>query len=281
MNYRHIYHAGNFADVVKHYILSLIMQKMHEKEASFCAIDTHAGIGLYDLKAQEVEKTLEYQSGIQKLFDSPSVEASFEAYLKIIARYNHGHDQLVCYPGSPYILQAFLRKQDRLRLSELHPQDYDTLQQQFKHDPQVEVFHQSGYVSLKSLLPPPERRGVILIDPPFEKREEFDHLLKGIVDAYKRFATGIYLIWFPLKNSENVKKFYANLKALHIPKILCVEFYTNKNEASFKLSGSGLIMINPPWQIDQVLTSSLKTLMSYLSCTEKGEANVFWLADEF
>lgn len=280
MNYRHIYHAGNFADVIKHYVLSLVMQKMHEKETPFCAIDTHAGIGLYDLKAQEVEKTLEYQGGIQKLFELAAVEASFEAYLKIVASYNHGYDQLVCYPGSPYILRAFLRKQDRLRLSELHPQDYATLQQHFKHDSQVEVFHQSGYISLKSLLPPSERRGVILIDPPFEKREEFDDLLKGIVNAYKRFATGIYLIWFPLKDLNNVKKFYANLKALHIPKILCVEFYTNKSEASLKLSGSGLIMINPPWQIDQILTTNLKILMSYLSCTGKGEANVFWLTDD-
>jgi len=279
MNYRHIYHAGNFADVLKHYILSLVMQKMHEKEAPFCAIDTHAGIGLYDLSTQEVGKTLEYQGGIQKIFDRPSVEASFEAYLKIVAGYNLGQTQLTYYPGSPCILKAFLRKQDRLRLSELHPEDYETLRQLFKHNSQVEVFHQNGYVSLKSLLPPPERRGVILIDPPFEKRDEFNHLLKGIQEAYKRFATGIYLIWYPLKDKTSIQKFYADIKALYIPKILCVEFYTNEIEASLKLSGCGLIIINPPWQIDKVLTSTLQILLSYLSCNERGKVNIFLIAN--
>jgi 23S rRNA (adenine2030-N6)-methyltransferase len=280
MNYRHIYHAGNFADVFKHFILCLIMQKMHEKEIPFCAIDTHAGIGLYDLKVQEVGKTLEYQEGIQKLFNQVSIEKPFEAYIKVVSNYNAAGGELTYYPGSPCILRAFLRPQDRLRLSELHPADFETLRQYFKGDSQVEVFHQNGYITLKSLLPPPERRGVILIDPPFEKREEFSFLLKGIREAYKRFPTGIYLLWFPLKEQMSVQQFYANIKAMGIPKILCVEFLKDKIENAVKLAGCGLLIINPPWKIDQILSTSLKALLTYLSGTKRGKVHIFWISKE-
>lgn len=277
MNYRHIYHSGNFSDVVKHFVLTLIMQKMCEKDAPFCAIDSHAGIGLYDLGAHEVSRTLEYRGGIKKLCDQGSVDPVFKPYLDAVHVYNRGIGDLQWYPGSPCIMRAFLRQQDRLLLSELHPIDCETLKKNFRHDAQVQIFHQDGYVSLRALLPPLERRGVVLIDPPFEKKEEFDLVLKGILEAYRRFSTGIYLVWHPLKDRKGVQKFYDKLSAAGIAGILAVEFLVEKVPTSTKLNGCGLVIINPPWQLEEALTSSLKVLASYLGCHESGETKVMQL----
>lgn len=274
MNYRHIYHAGNFSDVVKHYVLSLLLQKLHEKEKAFSIIDTHAGIGVYNLQSQQALKTNEAQEGILKLLHSPQDKTLFEPYLRIIQRQKNGF-----YPGSPVISRAFLRPQDRLWLSELHPEDFQNLAQYFYKDPQVKVLHQDGYTSLKALLPLKEKRGLILIDPPFEERNEFKTLVNGLRESYRRFATGIYMIWFPIKELKPIKEFYAALKDLRIPKILSVEFLRNPPITPETLNGTGLVIINPPWKIEEKIVPALETLLKIFEFKE-GDVRLEWLCKE-
>ena len=274
MNYRHIYHAGNFADGVKHCVLTLLLQKLHEKEKAFSIIDTHAGIGIYDLQSQQASKTNEAQEGILKLLLSSQDKSFFEHYLKVIQNQKTGF-----YPGSPLISRAFLRPQDRLWLSELHPEDFQNLAQLFYKDPQVKVFHQDGYNSLKALLPPKEKRGLILIDPPFEERNEFKMLVNGLQESYRRFATGIYMIWFPIKDLKPIKEFYAALKELEIPKILTVEFLRKPPITPESLNGTGLIIVNPPWKIQEKIVPTLEMLLKIFEFKE-GYVRLEWLCEE-
>ncbi|AIL13201.1 hypothetical protein IM40_06325 [Candidatus Paracaedimonas acanthamoebae] len=274
MNYRHIYHAGNFSDVVKHYVLTLLLQKLHEKEKAFSIIDTHAGIGVYNLQSQQALKTNEAQEGILKLLHSSQDRSFFEQYLKVIQKQKTGF-----YPGSPVICRAFLRSQDRLWLSELHPEDFQSLTRYFDKDPQVKVLHQDGYTSLKALLPPREKRGFILIDPPFEERNEFKTLVNGLRESYKRFATGIYMIWFPIKDLKPIKEFYAALKGLEIPKILTVEFLRKPPITPEFLNGTGLIIVNPPWKIQEKIEPALERLLKIFEFTE-GYVRLEWLCGE-
>jgi 23S rRNA (adenine2030-N6)-methyltransferase len=274
MNYRHIYHAGNFSDVVKHYTLTLLLQKLHEKEKAFSIIDTHAGIGGYNLQSLQALKTNEAQEGIFKLLDSSQDKSLFEQYLKVVQSQEAGF-----YPGSPLISHALLRPQDRLWLSELHPDDFQSLAQLFYKDPQVKVLHQDGYTSLKSLLPPKEKRGLILIDPPFEDRNEFKALVNGVQESYKRFATGIYMLWFPIKNLKPIKEFYSALKGLDIPKILAVEFLRRPPVTPDILNGTGLVIINPPWKIEEKIVPALESLLKIFEFKE-GSVRLEWLSEE-
>ncbi len=274
MNYRHIYHAGNFLDVVKHFVLTLLLQKFHEKENAFSIIDTHAGIGAYKLDSVQALKTNEAQQGILKLLESPFDKSLFENYLRIIHVQKPG-----IYPGSPLISHAFLRPQDRLWLSELHPEDFKSLHQLFHNDPQVKVFQQDGYVSLKALIPPKERRGLILIDPPFEDRNEFKAITEGLYEGYKRFSTGVYMIWFPIKDLKPIKKFYASLKELKIPKILAVEFLRHQPTTPESLNGTGLIIVNPPWKLEEKMVPGLEILLKIFEFKE-GYIRLEWLSEE-
>lgn len=274
MNYRHIYHAGNFSDVVKHFVLTLLLQKLHEKEKAFSIIDTHAGIGLYNLQSTQALKTNEAEEGILKLLHSSQDKKLFEHYLKIV----QAEDSNV-YPGSPLISRAFLRPQDRLWLSELHPEDFQQLTRLFHKDPQVKVLHQDGYLSLKSLLPPKEKRGLILIDPPFEERNEFKTLINGLRESYKRFSTGIYMIWFPIKDLKPIKEFYTALKELEIPKILTIEFLKSPPTTPEALNGTGLIIVNPPWKIQEKIIPGLESLLKIFEF-KAGYTRSEWLREE-
>lgn len=274
MNYRHIYHAGNFADVVKHYVLTLLLQKLHEKEKPFSIIDTHAGIGMYNLHSLQALKTNEAQEGIFKLLSTLQDKSLFKDYLKIIHNQNPGF-----YPGSPVIARTFLRSHDRLWLSELHPEDFQSLTQIFYKDPQVKVFHQDGYTSLKAFLPPKEKRGLILIDPPFEERNEFKTLVNGLRESYRRFATGIYMIWFPIKDFKPIKGFYRALQELGINKILAVEFFKNSPLTPDTLNGTGLIIVNPPWKIEETMLPALEILLKIFEFKE-GYVRSEWLSQE-
>lgn len=271
MNYRHIYHAGNFADVFKHWILTLILAKLHDKPTPFCMLDTHASLGMYDLEHPHAQKTLEFTSGVAQLYGKNLAEP-FSAYMRIISAYKQNHG---VYPGSAAIMREFLRDNDRLLLNELHPEDYATLCENFGNDKQIKISQQDAYVALKSLLPPKERRGVILIDPPFEiENDEFALVVTGLGEALKRFATGIYVVWYPIKARHDLNKFYRSLAKLKPPTTLCVELHAQVSAAS-QLNGCGMIIVNPPWKLDQVLKRNLPKLVEYLQLQ-----NASWKVEE-
>jgi len=209
MNYRHIYHAGNFGDVFKHAILTLLIQNLLRKDTSFCYLDTHAGIGVYNLLSTAAQKTKEYESGIVKLLKCENYPKELDTYLGIVKKLHEGY-----YPGSPYIVRSLLRPIDRMILLELHDDDIITLKQQFWNDKQVAVHHYDGYQGLKAFLPPKEHRGLVFMDPPFEQPNEFDQIIVALKMATKRWATGIYAVWYPIKDLKAVNKFKNDLNSL-------------------------------------------------------------------
>lgn len=259
MNYRHIFHAGNFADVFKHWILTLLLEKLIEKPTPFCVIDTHAGLGVYDLKHLHAQKTLEQDSGVQRIVNTQLAPA-FQTYYNILYADNKPNE---IYPGSPKIIQAFLRSQDRLFASELHEEDYLTLKSNFADDKRVKVLHQNGYDAIKALLPPLEKRGLVFIDPPFEKTDEFEQIIAALKTGLKRFAHGIYAIWYPIKDQVRMQQFYRALRELPITRWLCLDLYANEAILN-QLNSCGMLIINPPWQLSEKLQTNMPYLLQYL-----------------
>ena len=259
MNYRHIYHAGNFADVFKHWILTLLLAKLTEKTTPFCIVDTHAGLGQYDLNNPNSQKTLEYSSGIEKIMTQIPGPA-FTDYYKIIAD-NYKNN---IYPGSPKIIQSFLRQNDRAFLSELHPEDYKVLCANFNNDKRIKIFNQDAYQTVRAVLPPLEKRGLVLIDPPFEQTDEFKQIIKALQQGLKRFAHGMYAIWYPIKDHDLVEEFYRDLASLKLEKVLRIEIHANTQILN-GLNSCGMVIINPPWQLEQQLEDNMPKLLEYLA----------------
>ncbi|TJW39086.1 MAG: 23S rRNA (adenine(2030)-N(6))-methyltransferase RlmJ, partial [Mesorhizobium sp.] len=226
MNYRHAYHAGNFADVVKHVVLSRLVEYLKQKDKAFRVIDTHAGIGRYDLSSSEAHKTGEWQGGIGRLIDaepSGAAAALLAPYLDAVRSLNPD-GAVKKYPGSPLIARHLLRKQDRLSAIELHPQDVAKLKALFASDFQTRVIELDGWLALGAHLPPKEKRGLVLVDPPFEEEGEFDRLVEGLQRAHKRWPGGIYALWYPVKDRKAVAAFRKALKETGIPKLLDIGF---------------------------------------------------------
>lgn len=269
MNYRHIYHAGNFADVFKHWILTLILDRLCVKDAPFCLIDAHAALGFYNLQHEHAQKTLEYKSGVERFLEHSHTQA-FISYVDIINKCQHNHH---AYPGSGAIMYEYLRDNDRLILNELHPDDYQDLVNNFKGDKRVKTTQQDAYACIKALLPPKERRGLILIDPPFEKPDEFSKIVNSIKEGLKRFATGIYAIWYPIKNRKHIAKFYRELTALGLNNAIGVELHANDSVLN-QLHSCGMIIINSPWKLREDLEANLSTLLKYLDLN-KGNYKLF------
>ncbi|MBI5165251.1 MAG: 23S rRNA (adenine(2030)-N(6))-methyltransferase RlmJ [Magnetospirillum sp.] len=264
MNYRHVYHAGNFADVLKHAVLALVVDYLKRKDAGFLYLDTHAGLGSYDLGAIEAEKTGEWRDGIGRILAAAAAPAALAPYLAAVRACNGGDGPLRRYPGSPIVVRALARPQDRLALVELHPDDAAGLKTLFAGDRRVGVHHGDGYAALKALLPPPERRGVVLIDPPFEARDEFLRLRRGVATAMARWATGQYLVWYPIKGRPAVARFHADLAMLGLPDSLVVELMVKPGDDPLTLNGCGLVAINPPWILRDVLAEVLPYLAEVL-----------------
>lgn len=267
MNYRHAYHAGNFADVLKHVVLTLVIEHYKQKPAPFRVIDTHAGAGLYDLASVEAGKTGEWQGGIGRLFHEPlpkSVAEVIAPYLTAVAAEN-SCGGLLRYPGSPLIARRLLRSNDVLVVNELHPEDHAELARTFARDLQTKVLHLDGWIALKSLLPPKERRGVVLIDPPFEEPGELDRLVTGLKDAQRRFATGTVILWYPIKALKPVDRFYDALSSLALDKMLIVELFLTPPLNADRLNGTGLFIFNPPFTLAQRLGIVLPELVRLLA----------------
>ncbi|MGQ0663754.1 MAG: 23S rRNA (adenine(2030)-N(6))-methyltransferase RlmJ [Pseudomonadota bacterium] len=269
MNYRHAFHAGNFGDVVKHAALALAIERLKQKEAPFCVLDTHAGVGRYDLGAPEALKTDEFRAGIARLLEGAPLPRSLAQplapYLDVVREMNRGAPALRWYPGSPGLALALLRPQDRLVLIELQPEDAKRLAAAMAGEPRVKVHAADGYTGLKAFLPPFERRGLVLIDPPFEDRDEFQRLARGLGHAHRRWASGIYLLWYPIKDRAPVRAFHDRLKATGIRRILVAEVLIRPDADPDRLNGCGLVVVNPPWRFEATLAALLPELLGRLA----------------
>lgn len=279
MNYRHSYHAGSFTDVTKHIVLTALIESLKRKDSAFCYIDTHAGIGNYDLFSESANKTKEYQSGIEKIIQQDNPPPLVRRYLDCVHSINNKltHAQfssLRYYPGSPSIVRCLMRPHDRIIACELHPEDYATLRQTFAADKQVAVHHADGFLSLKAFLPPKERRGLVLIDPPYEETNEFNHIARSLSGALKRWETGIFAVWYPIKEKNQVARFYRTLKeTLDVP-IFSVELTTYPDLPSH-LNGSGMVILNPPWQFDTTIGEILPWIWKALTINGQGEYKAY------
>lgn len=274
MNYRHSYHAGNFADVVKHIVLIAILETLKHKDAPFCYLDTHAGLGLYELKSEQALKTEEYQAGIAKLFSIDDVNAPdiVRRYITLVKNLNAG--SLQYYPGSPLIAQSLLRAQDKIVLSELHPEDYQTLKINMGYDKRVSIHNTDAYLAMKAFLPPKENRGLVLIDPPFEKTDEFDQIIRALKIALKCWRSGHFMIWYPIKNQKQINHFYRDIDALNTD-YFKIHFQLNQMDPFEKLSACGILLINPPWKIKELCKESL---LPYLEKWLDGKSKIYHTA---
>jgi 23S rRNA (adenine2030-N6)-methyltransferase len=283
MNYRHIYHAGNFADVFKHCVLIALLQALQRKEKGFCYLDTHAGSGRYDLRAAEAQKTGEFSAGIERILRQKiagAVPAEISAYLAAIKSINSNpHLEQnknpaeifpSIYPGSPLIARHFLRPQDRMILAELHPHDAALLKKEFRNDKQTAAHQQDGYLALKAFVPPAEKRGLALIDPPYEQENESERIYAALQLALKHWATGIYAVWYPIKEQRLAHALQQQLTSLPAKEILYAELSIYPEDTPLGLNGSGLAIINPPWQIEARLHQLLPWLWQALSPQKTG-----------
>ena len=273
MNYRHIYHAGNICDVVKHSVLALIIAYLKQKEASFAILDTHAGCGLYDLTDPNAVKTGEAENGVQKLWrayahiDTSALPPTIAPYLEALRRMNND-DTLRFYPGSPLLALNLLRAQDRLIACELHPDDARALRHALGHNPQAQVHHRDGYEALKAFTPFSEKRGLILIDPPFEKPDEFANLIKAVQQVQTKFPNAVVAIWYPIKERPIIWKFHEAARDSGLDKLLVAEFVYKPEVRHDRLNGSGFLFVNPPWTLE----SQLKELFPILHTALQTEA---------
>lgn len=278
MNYRHAFHAGNHADVLKHTVLALCLAYLNRKEKAWRFIDTHAGAGLYDLTAPEAERSPEWKDGIARLVGhglDAGADAALADYLRTVAAANPAGG-LTRYPGSPAVARALARRQDRLTLVELHPQDFKKLDALYAGDIQVKCIALDGWLALGGFVPPKERRGLVLIDPPFEQPGEFERLADGLAKAHKRWADGIYLLWYPLKDTGAVERFCARIAAWGEAPALRAELHVRRPTGE-TFDGSGLICVNPPFVLEDELARALPPLARRLAQDKGAGYKLDWL----
>ena len=280
MNYRHAFHAGNFADVMKHIILTRLIEYLKLKPGAFRVIDTHAGLGRYSLTGDEARRSPEWLDGIGKLLKAelkPAVKTLLQPYLDVIAAENP-NGTLARYPGSPLIARKLFRPQDRLSALELHPKDARELGKLFEGDIQARITALDGWLALNAYVPPKEKRGLVLVDPPFEEPDEFIRIVDGFAQAHRKWATGMYALWYPLKEPREANAFVADLKRTGIPKILRAELLVDPPVAG-RLYGSGMILVNPPFTLEAELRQILPALAHILGRTG-GNHRLDWIAGE-
>jgi 23S rRNA (adenine2030-N6)-methyltransferase len=278
MNYRHAFHAGNHADVLKHAVMARIIEHLKIKDKPFAVLDAHAGIGAYDLEGVQATKTGEWQGGIGKMADAfaPEVEQILAPYREVLRDMNT-NGALRFYPGSPELALRLLRAGDRLIANELHPVDAETLRDNYRHDARVRVTSVDATQSAKAELPFPQRRGLVLLDPPYEVLDETERTLKALTFGHRRFAGGTFVIWYPVTTEEFAANFVAAVQALALPKALHAELRVKAAFERGGLSGSGLIIVNPPWKLDDELKILLPALAARLGLGTWGRGQVDWL----
>jgi 23S rRNA (adenine2030-N6)-methyltransferase len=328
MNYRHAFHAGNFADVVKHAVLTRILVYLRGKPAAFRVIDTHAGAGVYDLAGDEASRSGEWRGGIGRLLAAPiapAVQALLKPYLDVVASLNststaplvpaqagtrhdhsnqddstrnerwldsglHGNERLASaspgmepvlatYPGSPVLARAFLRPQDRLVACELEPKAYALLTHNLARDRRIKTVAIDGWTALNAYVPPSERRGIIVVDPPFEQAEDFTRLAHRLETAHRKWASGIYLLWYPIKGHQEPDALARRLKRSGIARILRAEFAVGATPSQGPLAGCGLIVVNPPWTLENELAAILPELVQALG-SRNSNYRLDWITGE-
>ena len=265
LSYRHAFHAGNHADVLKHYVLGLVLNYMNQKDKPYWYIDTHAGAGMYRLNDGYATQNSEFEEGIEKLISATNLPKTLADFVEQIKRFNTG--SLDLYPGSPWIAQDFLRADDKMRLFELHPSDCKLLIENFRgQGKQVKIEMQDGFSGIKACLPPPPRRAVVLIDPPYEDKQDYQRVVSMIKDCMTRFATGTYMIWYPILQRPEPSEMIKDLLSLNFPNWLHVAMtiYEPSSEG-FGMHGSGLFIVNPPWTLPKTLEETMPTLTRLLA----------------
>lgn len=262
LSYRHAFHAGNFADVLKHSVLTLVLEYMTRKDKGFYYIDSHSGAGMYQLEDEYAQKTGEYKDGIAKLINNNDLPEALQPYIDLVKDINQAEqsDELALYPGSPGIARQFTRRQDSAHLFELHPADIEHLQAYSQRWNKSHVKQSDGYQGVLGLVPPPSRRGVVLIDPPYELKEDYLKAVRTIVNAYKKFATGTYILWYPVVKRELVEQMQDAFTKSDVRNLLQVEFCQKADTLEYGMTGTGLFIVNPPWQ----LNSQLEEILPYL-----------------
>ena len=271
MNYRHAFHAGNHTEVFKHAALIFVLEHLRQKPQPFAVLDTHAGIGVYDLNSEPAQKTQEYAQGAGKLFGADL--ASARSYIDLLGAMNPA--DLSLYPGSPEIVQRLLREDDRLIASELHPVDYEQLKARYRGDRRVSVHHRDGYEAIGAFTPPPERRGLVFIDPPFEQKDEAQQLAKAIANGLRKWPSGIFLAWYPIKDGQIGEDLSKAAITAGFPKALRAEFLPYAQD-NLTLAGGGIMVCNAPWRLDERLSALCKDLSGRLG-DGRGRWSVDWL----
>lgn len=290
MNYRHHFHAGNYADVFKHVLLLQLIRAMQRKEKGFLYLDTHAGRGSYDLSTPSVlpdgrSREPEYPAGIGRLWNSASGKSPvFKEYLELIQRFNDRQGSigpgLKYYPGSPWVAKLALRAQDRMALFELRADDAEALDFDFARESKVTVQAIDGYTGLKAMLPPPEKRALVLIDPPFESKGEFADILQGVRDLLKRLPSAVCAIWYPVTERARVDQFHREFLELSPPPTLFAEISIAGDGSQLRMKGCGLLVLNPPWQIDAEIRAALPELVKVLKVDAGAGSQMGWLVPE-
>lgn len=282
MNYRHAYHAGNFADVFKHVALIRLLDHLRRKDKPFCYVDTHAGRGCYDLTGDAARRTGEAAAGIVRLCEADDLPAALSAYVAYVGSLQAGGAEAPIrrYPGSPLIARDWMRPQDRAVLSELHPEEVAALRALFRDDARVAVHAMDGYQALKAFLPPTPRRGLVLVDPAFESLNEFQAMAQALKTAHHRWPQGIYALWYPITQRAPVHPFYRALEKSGVRNILRAELRV-AGDTDAGMNGCGLVIVNPPWQFDRELTEWLPELARRLAAAPGvGRWCVDWLVPE-
>jgi 23S rRNA (adenine2030-N6)-methyltransferase len=288
VNYRHAFHAGNFADVFKHALLVQLARALQRKEKGFLYLDTHAGRGSYDLAAAARGDTLvrkpEWPDGIGRLWEKPDLPAALADYVALVRDFDRDNgnatDEPRFYPGSPRLVQRLARPQDRLALCEKQPGECAALRAEFALAHRATVQEMDGYVALRAMLPPPERRALVLIDPPFESQDEFAQVTAALRDGLRRLPGGTFAVWYPLTARARVDDFFTELLALKLPPTLALELAIAGEGSGLKMRGCGLVVVNPPWQFDREVEKFFPALAELFAQAPGAEAIVNWLVPE-
>jgi len=277
--YRHLFHAGNFADVFKHALLARLLLALARKDKPYCYLDTHAGTGRYDLRHPWAQKNAEWRDGIERVLARSDAPASLTPYLEAV-RAENPDGKLRFYPGSPRIAQRLLRAGDRMVLNELNPADFEELKARFAGERGVAVHQMDGYQALRAFLPPPERRGLVLVDSSFDRSGEFARLTEALAGAHRRWATGVFALWYPLMDPGAMRGFERGILATGIRRILRFDLSVLPERWSQSLRGSGMLVVNPPYGLEDEAGPMLDWLWRVLAPSGQGECGMGWLVPE-
>ncbi|MEL0614515.1 23S rRNA (adenine(2030)-N(6))-methyltransferase RlmJ [Marinomonas arenicola] len=279
LSYRHIYHAGNHADILKHIIVSEICKHLIKKDTPFFYLDTHAGIGQYPLDSAQAQKNKEFQSGIARLLEEDHLPDAIESLLDIVRDMNPDN-KLAFYPGSPKIVDYYVRQKDKLHLCELHPNDYPVLAALFPNKRKANVVKDNGFDAVKSMLPPPQKRGFVLMDPPYEVKKDYQYVVQALQDGHKRFPQGSYAIWYPVLNRKQADNLLRAVETTKIRNVLLVEMTIRDSEKERGMAGSGMIIVNPPWTLEKEANEFLPVLTKLLAEDAHADFQVSWITPE-